>query len=54
MKLDVLTEKEMQDKLARAQLKLDNFDNIRKVKKQYDMQLISKEELNEKLAAFGV
>ncbi|WP_462180066.1 hypothetical protein [Pseudoalteromonas gelatinilytica] len=53
VKLNLLTEKEMQEKLARAQLKLDNFDNIRKVKKQYDMKLISKDELNEKLSSFG-
>ncbi|MDK9683685.1 hypothetical protein [Pseudoalteromonas shioyasakiensis] len=53
MKLDVLTEKEMQEKLAKAQLKLDNFENIRKAKKQYDMKLISKDELNEKLSSFG-
>ncbi|KPW04991.1 hypothetical protein [Pseudoalteromonas sp. P1-8] len=53
VKLDVLTEKEMQEKLAKAQLKLDNFENIRKAKKQYDMKLISKDELNEKLSSFG-
>ena len=54
VKLDVISVAEKEQKLAKARLKLDNFDTIRKVKKQYEMSLISKDELNEKLAALGV
>jgi len=43
----------MEEKLAKARLKLDNFDNIRKLKKQEEMGLITKTELAEKLAVFG-
>ena len=53
VKLDVLSKEEMEEKLAKARLKLDNFDNIRKLKKQEEMGLITKTELAEKLAAFG-
>ena len=53
VKLDVISEQEKEQRLAKARLKLDNFDTIRKVKKQHEMGLISKEELKEKLAALG-
>ncbi|MBL1384877.1 MAG: hypothetical protein COA35_009370 [Colwellia sp.] len=53
VKLDVLSKEEMEEKLAKARLKLDNFDNIRKLKKQEEMGLITKTELAEKLAVFG-
>lgn len=53
VKLDVLSKEEMEEKLAKARLKLDNFDNIRKLKKQEEMGLITKTELAEKLATFG-
>ncbi|MFC3032641.1 hypothetical protein ACFOEE_08925 [Pseudoalteromonas fenneropenaei] len=53
LKLDVISQGEFETKLAKARVKLDNFDNIRKTKKQHEMGLISKEEMQEKLAALG-
>ena len=49
----MITEQEKEQKLAKARLKLDNFETIRKVKKQHEMGLISKQELKDKLADLG-
>lgn len=53
LKMDVLSKDEHVAKLAQAKLKLDNFDNIRKLKKQKEMDLITQDELTEKLTALG-
>ena len=42
--MDVLDQDEYEAKLAIAQKRVINFETIRKVEKQYDMKLISKEE----------
>lgn len=53
LKMDVITSDELNTRLAKAKLKLDNFDAIRKVKKQKEMGLISKEECKAQLESLG-
>lgn len=53
LKLDIISQDEFDAKLAKARVKLDNFDEIRKTKKQHEMGLIDREELKEKLTALG-
>lgn len=47
--MEVLTQKEYEEKLRSAKKKADNFDEIRRVNQQYDMNLISKEERENKI-----
>lgn len=49
LKVDVITIDEYNEKLAVAQKKLDNFDVLRKLQLQYEMQIITKEEYQEKV-----
>lgn len=49
LELDIISEKEYERKLAVAQCKLDNFEELRKVKLQYEMDIITKEEYDEKV-----
>ena len=49
--MDVLSQEDYAAKLASAKKKVDNFDEIRRVEKQYDMKLITKEERDAKIAA---
>lgn len=51
LELDIITDMEYEKKLATAQRKLDNFDELRKIKLQYEMDIISKEEYEEKVKA---
>ncbi len=54
LKMDVISQEEYDIKIEKSKLKLDNFDNIRKVKKQYEMELINEDEMNVKLSELGV
>lgn len=49
LKMDVITIEEYTLKLAAAQKKLDNFDILRKLEIQYNMQIITKEEYEAKV-----
>lgn len=54
LKMDIISQDEYDEKIAKERTKLDNFDQIRKIKKQYDMKLISKDEMNSKLSKLGL
>ena len=45
--MDIISQEEYDVKLSSAKKKVDNFEAIRKIEMQYDMKLISKEELDE-------
>lgn len=47
--LDVITEEEYDDKLEKAQKKLDNFEVLKKIQMQYEMDIITREEYEEKV-----
>lgn len=47
--MDVITQEDFDEKLAKAKKKVDNFETIRKVQLQYDMGLITKEEKEAKI-----
>ena len=51
LELDIISEKEYKKKMSVAQNKLDNFDELRKVRLQYEMDIITKEEYDEKVKA---
>ena len=46
--MDVISQEEYDAKVAVAQKKFDNFEAIRKVEQQFDMNLITREEYKEK------
>lgn len=48
--LDILTVEEYESKLGAARKRLDNFERIRKIDLQYEMNIISKAEHDEKIA----
>ena len=54
LKMDIISESEYSNKLAIAKEKLDNFDEIRRIKKQCEMELITKDEMDEKLSSLGI
>ena len=49
--MDVISQDEYDSKLSVVQKKLDNFEEIRKLEKQVDMKLITKEEKEAKIKA---
>lgn len=49
LELEIISEKEYEVKLAAAQRKLENYDELRKIKLQYEMDIITKEEYDEKV-----
>lgn len=49
LKMDVISESDHSEKLSKAKKRVDNFIEIRKIEKQYDMGLISEDEKNEKI-----
>lgn len=49
LKMEIITVVEFDEKLAVAQKKLDNFDALRKLEIQYNMQIISKDEYDAKV-----
>lgn len=51
LELDIISQREYENKLAAAQRKLENYDELRKVKLQYEMDIITREEYDEKVKA---
>ena len=49
--MDVLSQADYEAKLISAKKKVENFEEIRRVEKQYDMKLISKEERDDRIQA---
>lgn len=49
--MDVISQSDYDVKLAIIKKKLDNFEEIRRVQQQYDMDLITKEEKEAKIKA---
>lgn len=49
LSMDIIPEYEYQEKLAYAQKKLDYFEEIRKIDLQYEMNIISKKEHDQKI-----
>jgi len=54
LKMDVMSQDEYNENIAKAQSKLDNFDQIRRLKEQLSMDIITKSEFNTKISALGV
>ena len=50
LKMDLIDNDDYKIKISKAKKRVDNFDAIRKVEKQYEMELISEDEKDEKLA----
>lgn len=53
LQMDVMTQDEYNAKLAIAQKKYDNFEEIRRIEAQCDMGIITKEEKEAKIAALS-
>ncbi len=51
LEMDVISTEEYEEKLAKAQKRLDNFEALKKVELQYQMDIISREEYEEKTRA---
>lgn len=51
LEMDIISTEEYEEKLAKAQRKLDNFEALKKVELQYQMDIISREEYEEKVRA---
>lgn len=51
LRMDVITVEEYEEKLAKAQKRLDHFRELRKLELQYTMQIITKEEYEKKVEA---
>lgn len=49
LSMDIITLEEYDEKITKAQKRLDNFDLIRKIDLQYEMNIISKSEHDEKI-----
>lgn len=47
--LDVISDDEYMEKLDKAQKKFDNFETLKKIQMQYEMDIITKEEYEEKV-----
>ena len=47
--LDVISEEEYDEKLAKAMKKLENFDILKKIQMQYEMEIITREEYEGKV-----
>lgn len=54
LKIGVINQAEYDEKLKKSKGKVDNFNEIQRVKKQYELGIISKEEMRAKLTALGV
>ncbi|MCL1127883.1 hypothetical protein [Shewanella surugensis] len=50
LKMDVISKEEHTEKLLKAKKRVDNFINIRKIEKQFEMALISKDEKEQRIA----
>lgn len=53
LRLGVINQDEYNERLSKVQGKVDNFNEIQRVKSQYDLGIITKEELKAKLKALG-
>ncbi|NRD73688.1 hypothetical protein HQQ94_10640 [Shewanella sp. VB17] len=53
LKMEIISEDDHERRLGNAKRKLDNFDTIRKLKKQHEMKLITEDELTAKLISLG-
>ena len=51
LQMDVLSQADYDLKVAAARRKLDNFEEIKRVEKQYEMKLITREEFDAKMRA---
>lgn len=51
LEMDIITEFEYEEKLATAQKKVDNFEQLHKIELQYEMDIITKEEYDAKVKA---
>ena len=51
--MEIITQKEYDQKITIAMKKVENFEAIRKIEQQYEMKLITKEERNEKIKALS-
>ncbi len=49
LEMDIISTEEYEEKLAKAQKRLDNFEALKKVEMQYQMDIISREEYEEKV-----
>ncbi len=49
LKMELITQDEYQQKIHERKVYIDHFDEIRKIKKQKDMNIISNEEMEEKI-----
>lgn len=47
--MDVISDEEYNDKLEKAQRRLDNFEVLKKIQMQYEMDIITREEYQEKV-----
>lgn len=47
--IDIISDDEYEEKLEKAQKKLDNFDVLKKIQMQYEMDIITREEYEEKV-----
>ena len=54
LRMGVINQNEYDEKHSRIKSRVDNFNEIQRIKAQYDMGLISKEEMKSKLRALGV
>ena len=47
--MDIISQDEYNYKLAKASKRVENFEEIRRVEQQFEMNLITKEEMNAKI-----
>ena len=47
--MELITQEEYQQKINERRVYIDHFDEIRRIKKQRDMNIISKEEMEAKI-----
>ena len=52
--MDIITEEEYKNKLMVYKNKVDHFDEMLKIKSQYEMGIIDASEMHMKLRAIGV
>ena len=54
LRMNVITQEEYDEKLEKYKSKVDNFREINRLQKQYELGIITKDELNFKLKSLGV
>ena len=53
LRMGVINQDEYNEKISKISGKVNNFNEIQRIKKQYELGIISKEEMNVKLKALG-